>query len=359
MDATERFGSNLGSERALGGMFTSNLCYGQNSHGAFTIFARGLDDHLWELRRVGDVWPANAWNHIGAPPGLTLLADPYTLGNTPTSVMTEEIEVYAVASDQSIWTVRQRLDGTYTNWVPLGGNVWTGIKLRMCVVALEDGSVRYIDEAGRLVDEAGVFARTPDDVIEPIVSNGGNISHARALGAIASCSAPAVFPAIRLNGKSWVDGGIRRGVPVGAAIVAGATKVIAIPTVPLELSSVARILPLSLPSLFNPAPPPSLEDFIKTSVGQPSKDQLITDYGHAGLVDVLLRSFIVLLVNATSWSEIEPPTPWPVDVWKIQQTFKIHEGDVIDPGLIRINYSYGWMRAFDVSWLCQRNATRL
>jgi predicted acylesterase/phospholipase RssA len=354
-----------GSPRNLGGIITSNLCSGRNSDGICTIFARGLDDKLYELRQtsVNGDWPANAWNYVGAPPGLTLLADPYTLVATPTSWFAiQGIEVYAVASDQSVWTIRQRPDGTYTDWISLGGKVWTGMKLRMCVVALEDGLVRYVEEAGRFVDDFGSFAGIRDGAIElivssdgdisfaraqgaieSIVSNNGDISCARAQGAIASCSAPAVFPAISLNGRSWVDGGIRRGVPIGAAIVAGATKVIAISTVPLYISPVAPLLTRTLAE-----PPPSLEDFIKTSIGQPPEHRKIKDYSQAGVLDVLTRSFVELLVDATSWSELDPPTRWPVPVWNIQQTFKIHEGGTIDPGLIRINYSYGWLRAFDI-----------
>ena len=332
--------------RSLGGMITSNLCAGRNSDGICTIFARGLDDQLYALRQTtafGD-WPADAWGGVGAPPNLRLLADPYALtGFRSSRLRTDEIEIYAVASDHSVWAIRQRPDGSYTDWIPLGGKIWTGMYLRMCVVALEDGEVRYVEEAGRFVDQAGRFIPTPAGGVEPIVSNDGNIFFARSRGAIASCSAPALFPAIPLNGKSWVDGGIRYGVPIGAAIAAGATRVIAIATVPLHISPVAPLLPRSLAE-----PWPSLEDFILSSVGQPPEHLKITDYSSAAMIDVLTRSFVELLVDATSWSELYPPTRWPVPVWKIQQTFKTHEGGTIDPGLIRINYSYGWMRAFDI-----------
>jgi len=95
--------------------------------------------------------------------------------------------------------------------------------LRMCVVALENGDVRYVEQAGRFVDDAGAFARTPDGGLEPIVSSDGDISFARAGRPIASLFAPAVFPPSR----STVSHGSTAAfvcVPIGAAIVAGATR---------------------------------------------------------------------------------------------------------------------------------------
>ena len=307
-------------KRNLGGMITSNLCSGRNSSGIRTIFARGLDDNLYELRQtsVNGDWPANAWNPVGAPPGLTLLADPYTLAATPTTLTpTGGIEVYAVASDHSVWTILQQPDGTYTDWVPLGGKVWTGIQLRMSTVALETGEDRFVNEAGR-------FAGT----LERIASgDDGDISFSRTAGIIASSSLPVLFPPVRLNGRTWVNGGVRRGVPIGAAIDAGAKSVIAISTVPTTISPVGRIQARKLDG---------------SDAGG-----LIEDYSHAGIINIAMRA-LMTLVDAMHWAEIAPETNWPVRVSVIQPTFKIKGGDAIDPGLIRINYAYGWMRAYDI-----------
>jgi hypothetical protein len=335
-------------QRPLGGMITSNICSAGNANSTWVIFARGLDNNLYELRQteVNGIWPVNAWRLIGAPPNLTILADPYSPAATPTSgLLLERPEIYVVASDHSVWMIRQRPDETYSqsDWVSLGGKVWTGMKLRVSTVALETGEARYLDEVGRFVDQAERFAADSQGNIEPIASNNGDIRFARADGVIASCAAPGFFPAIPLNGKTWVDGGMRHSVPVGAAIKAGASRVVAIATVPTGLDAVPRILPPA-----SREPPASLEEEIKISIGQDDSLGLITTYSSASMIDVLVRSFAELLIDSTSWNELYPETPWPVPVWVIQQTFKIHEGQTIEPGLIRMNYACGWMRAFDV-----------
>ncbi|MGB9179074.1 MAG: patatin-like phospholipase family protein [Pyrinomonadaceae bacterium] len=322
-----------GSVHRLGGLITSNLSFGRDVEGICTIFARDLDDNLYAVRQPSPSaeWPADAWEAIGAPDDLHLIADPYTLAGA-----NDGIEVYVVASDHAVWTIRQRY-GAYGPWVSLGGNVWTGTQLRMGSVALETGESRYVDETGRFAGSGG-----------PIVSSNGNMAFARSQGALAACSAPGVFPPITLNDNTLVDGGVRNGVPIAAAIEAGARRVIAIATVPTKLGSVTPILPRSL----TPAPM-SLAEEIAATVGQFRDSDQINDYRNAGVLDVTMRSFIEILVDSTSWNSLYPATPWvsptgtPVPVSLIQQTFKTHEGGTVDPGLIRINYSYGWMRAFD------------
>lgn len=302
-------------QRCLSGIITSNLSSGRNSDGTHTIFARGLNDMLYALRQPARSaqWEADAWVLVGAPPDRTLLADPYTLETT------EGVEVYVVASDHAIWTILQRPDGTYTPWVSLKGKVWTGIQLRMSTVALETGEDRFVDEAGR-------FSGTLERIIS---GDDSDISFSRTNGIIASSSLPGLFPPVRLNDRTWIDGGIRRGVPIGAAIDAGAKRVIAISTAPTKIFPVGTILP-------------------RTLSGSPfdGAGALIENYSHANIIDIAMRS-LMTMVDAIHWAEIDPETKWPVPVSVIQPTFKIKGGDAIDPGLIRINYAYGWMRAFD------------
>jgi len=184
----------------------------------------------------------------------------------------------------------------------------------MSTVALETGEDRFVDEAGR-------FAGT----LEPIISGeDGDITFSRTNGIIASSSLPGLFPPLRLNGRSWIDGGVRRGVPIGAAIDAGAKKVIAISTAPTKILPVERML-------------------------QPVDNAgvLIEDYSHAGIIDIAMRS-LMTMVDAMHWVELNPETEWPVPVQIIQPTFRTKGGEAIDPALISINYAYGWMRAFDI-----------
>ena len=67
-------------------------------------------------------------------------------------------------------------------------------------------------------------------------------------------------------------------------------------------------------------------------------------------LSVFARGIALIPFVEISDDDVRPYGGWPsdVDVIVIQPSFDIHDGMVIEPGLIRIAYDYGWMRAADV-----------
>jgi hypothetical protein len=105
-------------------------------------------------------------------------------------------------------------------------------------------------------------------------------------------------------------GGIRQEAPVGAAVAMGAKEVFAII-----------------------APVPIKPD---------------GDYTNKGLPEIGLRAATGVTIDEILTDNIAPWTGWPVPVHVIRATVEVERSRTIDPGLIRINIAYGYMRAFDV-----------
>jgi hypothetical protein len=168
------------------------------------------------------------------------------------------------------------------------------IRLRMTTVGLNSGALKYVTEKGWLVDdpksEVGEF------LVDPIQ------------GMIASASIPAWFEIQKMGTEWFVDGGIRQEVPISAAIDMGASQVFAVVSpIPLEKTSNIK-----------------------------------------GLVDIALRAATDITIAAITANDLEPYGGWGVPVHVIRATVEVEGSRTIDPGLIRINIAYGWMRAFDV-----------
>src|SRR5699024_5498684 len=75
--------------------------------------------------------------------------------------------------------------------------------LRISVVGLESGRLRYVTGRGELRDE-------DDQPIEP-----GTVDFVDAI--TASCAIPGVFPPVEMGGEHYVDGGIRANLPTDIA----------------------------------------------------------------------------------------------------------------------------------------------
>ncbi|MDA8315860.1 MAG: patatin-like phospholipase family protein [Actinomycetota bacterium] len=177
-----------------------------------------------------------------------------------------------------------------------------GLDLRLAVVALGAGVLRYVTEDGMLVQS---------DAVTPVPgAAGGPVELVD--GVIASASVPMIFPPRVLAGDAYVDGGVVENVPVAAASALGATQIFAILAMPLEL---------------------------------PVDDH---DYANASALEVFLRA-----VGAISFAERQRTNLMP----------RLAEGTelrVIDPlvdvvgpfdvarGLMLLDMDYGWMRAADV-----------
>jgi len=261
--------------------------------------------------------------------------------------------------------------------------VWhSGIKLRMSIVALESGTLRYVTEKGNVLERdcvtyvqtlppyapeclpiavkikeleqqrANLYSElemaAPRDkagIIEKIREKNGEISYQNQLmtsckisyppqsvplsialsgGTLASASIPLAFSPIKIGNEHYVDGGVRELVPIQAAIQAGATEIYAL------LASDNSLEPAR--SLLN--------------------GKLVETYakGSANLIDVANRATSDIMANEVGLSEIEPyisnvnPN---VNVMIIQPDHDIHDIMTIDPGLIDIRMAYGYMKADD------------
>lgn len=80
-----------------------------------------------------------------------------------------------------------------------------GNKLRVTVVGLESGKLRYVAEDGSIRNRR-------DEVIAPA----GSADVGKAI--LASCALPGVFPPILIAGEHYLDGGMREFLPAAAAL---------------------------------------------------------------------------------------------------------------------------------------------
>jgi predicted acylesterase/phospholipase RssA len=177
-----------------------------------------------------------------------------------------------------------------------------GLDLRLAVVALGAGVLRYVTEDGVLVQSDAVTP-VPGTAAGPV----GLVD-----GVIASASVPMIFPPRALAGDAYVDGGVVENVPVAAAAALGATQIFAILAMPLEL---------------------------------PVDDH---DYASSSALEVFLRA-----VGAISFAERQRTNLMPrlADGTKLSVIDPLV--DIVGPfdvsrGLLLLDMDYGWMRAADV-----------
>jgi hypothetical protein len=139
--------------------------------------------------------------------------------------------------------------------------------------------------------------------------------------AIASSSLPLICrPTVMHDNQTYVDGGIRTLCPIQAAIDAGASRVYAV-TAGSRKFDVA-----SMAQIGSVIPLPFLGIALRVGEG--------------------------ILPDEVGRRDLFPDNPWPVPVMVIQPDPAIddmHDGLTIEPGLIRINMAYGYMRAYDTT----------
>ncbi len=189
-------------------------------------------------------------------------------------------------------------------WAASGG------KLRLATVGLESGHVRYVTETGQLLDRdtSAVAYQFPP------LPNNPRIPDLRP-GVMASAALPAFFPPVNLGGEIYVDGGIRDVMPVPMAVGLGANVVYAI----------------------NDSPP------------LPIDRSFATDFSGKTFMDIAQRSVLgIALDEVVHESSTCFPNTNQVQVTIIQCTYaKDLDTIQIHPALIRMNMSYGYMRAAD------------
>jgi predicted acylesterase/phospholipase RssA len=177
-----------------------------------------------------------------------------------------------------------------------------GLQLRLAVTALRAGVLRYITEDGTIVEEDALTpapgaAAGPVDLIE---------------GVMASASVPLVFPPRPLADDDYVDGGVLQLVPVRAAAQLGARRIIAIVAMPLRVDREER-------------------DF----VGDHAATVAMRALGAISMADRQRENLAVTLPEGAALTTIDPV----VDVVGYFE---------VEPGLLRINKDYGWLRAADL-----------
>ena len=177
-----------------------------------------------------------------------------------------------------------------------------GLQLRLAVTALRAGVLRFVTEDGTIVESD---ARTP-----AAGAGAGPVNLIE--GAIASASVPMVFPPRPMADDDYVDGGVIDIIPVGAAAALGATRIIAVVAVPLTLARDDR-------------------DYAAAPAGYIGLRSL----GMIGVAERQLSNLAVNLPQGSTLTTIDPV----VDVVGLFE---------VEPGLLRINRDYGWLRAADV-----------
>jgi NTE family protein len=177
-----------------------------------------------------------------------------------------------------------------------------GLQLRLAVTALRAGVVRYVTEDGTIV-EADARTPAPGDAAGPV-----DILD----GAIASASVPMIFPPRPMADDDYGDGGVIELIPVRAAVELGATRIFAVVAVPLAV---------------------------------PRDDR---DYATAPVGYIGLRSMGMIGVAERQMSNLGIPLPAGSTLTVIDPVVDVVGLFEVQPGLLRINKDYGWLRAADV-----------
>lgn len=164
----------------------------------------------------------------------------------------------------------------------------SGIVLRIAAVNLDDGRTRYVDQRGRYVDDD--YPVNLRDAVQ------------------ASASIPIAFPPTVLPDGNFVDGGIRDNLPLRAAEEAGASSVVAILPSPAAMTAI--------------------------------------DFTGAAVTTIAARSFEALF-DETLQNDLAPLRGYLMPVTLIAPQMEPYSMLTVDPGLIRINMDYGYMRAYD------------
>ena len=172
------------------------------------------------------------------------------------------------------------------------------IRMRLATVGLDSGRLRWIDNAGNLLDAAG----------QPVA---GAASIPLTEGVLASAAIPVVFDPVTLNGERFTDGGVRQFAPIQAAVATGADQVFAV---------VAS----------KPGPP-------SVATGT---------FAGKGLLDIAARA-ADLMADEVQQKELAPAQWAGAQLTTIRPTIDLPDSLTVDPGWITILMAYGYMRAFD------------
>jgi hypothetical protein len=167
-------------------------------------------------------------------------------------------------------------------------------ELRIAVVALESGELRYVTGTGALVDRDNRQ-----------LSPSGSVSVADAVRA--SCAIPAVFPPVPLGDEHYVDGGTRENAPVDIAIThLGVDRCYAIVSLPKGLAR------------------------------EPS-------YAHRDMLSIVLRSTAGIMADEVQLNDVARARAAGAVV--IAPEINLLGVLTVDSGLLSIATDYGYLRA--------------
>jgi NTE family protein len=102
--------------------------------------------------------------------------------------------------------------------------------------------------------------------LKPIIFRGREVTW-RHLAA--SCAVPLVFPPVRIDGRSYLDGGLLNPLPVYAAVDLGATEILALQALPEIPSLLLKPFVLGFRAVFGVHP--SLPSGVRLTVLEPSR----------------------------------------------------------------------------------------
>lgn len=170
----------------------------------------------------------------------------------------------------------------------------SGVTLRVAVVGLESGELRYVTETGALVDRENrpLPDEGPVDIVEAVR---------------ASCAIPTVFPPVRLGSENYVDGGVRESLPAEVALThLGVDRCYAVVAGP---SGVARER--------------SFDD----------KDMFA----------IVMRTTTAIMTDEVQRDEVGRAKEAGAVV--VEPEFDVHDTLTVEPGLVAIAIDYGYLRA--------------
>lgn len=352
----------------------------------------GLESIWFSLKRNSDMWSTEPFianlekaaqeffTDVGVSMAVSVLTGPVGLlsllfTDTPGSLDALKKQAAAARSARSLFNLNpteaiMRRPGS----LKLSLVNASGIKLRLAMVALEDGGLRYMTESGAVIERDGTPTpgapvydpKTSPPILKKIAEleselrdlqneMTGDTPGAPArkrpaeiagllrqiedlkaqleknatrqplkgdpiTGALASSAIPVVFPPVRVGDKWYVDGGVRAITPVEAAVQAGADMVYAV------AASAERMQP----------------------AWSHLEPRQVHSYGPGtGLVDIGARTVEDILTGEISHRDLYPYNGWGKPLIVIRPEYDIHDTMTIDAGLIRIRYAHGWMRADD------------
>lgn len=256
------------------------------------------EDDAAPSKSVGQPWsPTSAFEALAAY---------WDAGRTSGDI---QLIMKGVAEERSAFApgkvVNQLVDPAFFSPTRLGESP---VELRIAVVSLESGDLRYVNGDGVLLNR--------DD--EPVMVDGSVVKVDLIDAVKASCSIPGVFAPVLLADENYVDGGIRQNVPYEVAESIGVSD-----------------------SYTVVATPPSV-------VSRESFDE-------ADMFSIVMRSVVEIMSDELKHDEVAHATRAGSVV--IQPEIAVHDTVTVDPGLAAIAIDYGYLRAQDVC--LKHNESRL